>query len=81
MHPLSIQPVRKICLTGLIAATMLSLWLALMPLPVYAQGPVVNTALDENDSNCNDGDCSLRDAIQTAVAGETVTFDNSIPSI
>jgi CSLREA domain-containing protein len=56
---------------------MLSLWLALMPLPAYAQGPVVNTALDENDSDCNDGDCSLRDAIQTAVTGETVTFDNS----
>ena len=36
---------------------------------------MVNTALDENDGDRNDGDCSLRDAIQTANAGETITFN------
>ena len=44
--------------------------------PAYALGPVVNTAVDENDSSCVDGDCSLRDAIETANPGETITFNN-----
>ncbi|CAG0988016.1 hypothetical protein PLCT2_02302 [Planctomycetaceae bacterium] len=35
---------------------------------------VVNTAIDENDGNCSDGDCSLRDAIAVAVNGDTITF-------
>ena len=35
----------------------------------------VNTLLDENDGSCSDGDCSLRDAIQVAIAGDTITFD------
>lgn len=46
--------------------------------PVYAQGPVVDTATDENDGSCADGDCSLRDAIATANSGETITFAGSL---
>ena len=38
MQPLSIQSVKKICLSGLIAAAMLNLWLAFTALPAYAQG-------------------------------------------
>ena len=34
----------------------------------------VNTLLDENDGSCTDGDCSLRDAIATTNAGDTIDF-------
>jgi hypothetical protein len=37
----------------------------------------VNTLADENDGSCSDGDCSLRDAIQVANAGDTITFSVS----
>ena len=37
----------------------------------------VNTLADENDGSCNDGDCSLRDAIQAAGSGDTITFSVS----
>lgn len=37
---------------------------------------MVTTTLDENDGSCQDEDCSLRDAIATAVSGDTI----SIPS-
>ncbi|MCB8947377.1 MAG: CSLREA domain-containing protein [Ardenticatenaceae bacterium] len=36
----------------------------------------VTSTLDENDGSCDDGDCSLRDAVGTAVPGSTI----SIPS-
>ncbi|MEM7029500.1 MAG: FG-GAP-like repeat-containing protein [Chloroflexota bacterium] len=61
---------------SLVLLTSLSLWLAWTPVAAYAQGPIVDTALDENDGDCGDGDCSLRDAIQTATAGQTITFDS-----
>ena len=44
--------------------------------PLLAQVITVTSTLDENDGSCNDGDCSLRDAIVTAVSGDTI----SIPS-
>lgn len=34
----------------------------------------VNTLVDENDGSCSDGDCSLRDAVQVAAAGDTIDF-------
>ncbi len=37
----------------------------------------VNTLADENDGSCSDGDCSLRDAIQVAGSGDTITFSVS----
>lgn len=39
---------------------------------------IVNTAADENDGSCSDGDCSLRDAIQVAAANDTITFESSM---
>ena len=48
--------------------------LALAVTPALAAGPVVDTGSDENDGSCTDGDCSLRDAITTALDGETITF-------
>ena len=38
---------------------------------------VVNTATDENDGSCGDGDCSLRDAIAVAANDDTITFSGS----
>lgn len=51
--------------------------LALTVAPALAAGPVVNTAVDENDGKCTDGDYSLRDAIATAASGDTITFSSS----
>jgi len=44
--------------------------------PNHAQAAMltVNTLIDENDGSCSDGDCSLRDAIQVAAAGDTINF-------
>lgn len=36
---------------------------------------IVNTLIDENDGSCTDGDCSLRDAIQVASAGDEIYFN------
>lgn len=44
--------------------------------PLWAATVTVTSTLDENDGSCNDGDCSLRDAIATAVSGDTI----SVPS-
>jgi len=49
-----------------------------------ARGITVTTTTDESDGSCDDGDCSLRDAINTASAGDTiilsdVTYTLSIP--
>ncbi len=34
----------------------------------------VDTLTDENDGSCSDGDCSLRDALAVAQAGDTIDF-------
>jgi CSLREA domain-containing protein len=51
----------------------LSLWNVCTLLAVNVLGPVVDTALDENDGECV-VDCSLRDAIQLVGSGDTITF-------
>src|SRR5438046_2825970 len=43
----------------------------------HADSLVVNTLTDENDHSCSDGDCSLRDAIEVAASGDTITFNVS----
>lgn len=42
--------------------------------PLRAATISVSTTLDENDGSCNDGDCSLRDALETAVSGDTISI-------
>ena len=37
----------------------------------------VDTLVDENDHSCSEGDCSLRDAIETAAPEDTIEFDVS----
>ena len=51
--------------------------LLFLTLPALAAGWVVNTAVDENDGSCSDGDCSRRDAIALAANGDTITFSGS----
>ncbi len=40
--------------------------------PLHAATLTVTTVLDEEDGSCTDGDCSLRDAVATAVSGDTI---------
>jgi len=42
--------------------------------PTWAAAITVNTLTDEADGSCNDGDCSLRDAIAIAAPGDTINF-------
>ena len=41
---------------------------------VAVGGPVVNSLDDVNDGTCNEAHCSLREAIDAAVAGDVITF-------
>ncbi len=47
-------------------------FLAGSAMPLRAATITVTTTLDESDGSCNDGDCSLRDALGTAVSGDTI---------
>jgi CSLREA domain-containing protein len=47
----------------------------ILPLPALTATITVDTLTDESDGSCIDGDCSLRDAIAVAVAGDTINFD------
>ena len=57
---------------GLLGLVLTARLLLLAPLAL-AQGPVVDTGLDKDDGECVT-DCSLREAITTAAAGQTITF-------
>ena len=54
--------------SGLVAPRGLALVSAL------TADPIVTTATDEQDGSCNDGSCSLRDAVAVATGGSTITF-------
>ena len=40
--------------------------------------PVVNSLIDPGDGICNLSECTLREAVDSAPSGETVTFDSSL---
>lgn len=42
--------------------------------PSQAATLAVTTTVDESDGSCLDGDCSLRDALATAVSGDTIAI-------
>src|SRR4051794_29937778 len=46
-------------------------------IPAYASTVTVTKIADTNDGVC-DSDCSLREAIAAASAGNTITFDSSL---
>jgi len=62
---------------ALALALALSLALTLPPRAARAATIIVNTATDESDGSCSDGDCSLRDAIALAANGDIITFAGS----
>jgi uncharacterized repeat protein (TIGR01451 family)/CSLREA domain-containing protein len=57
-----------------------SVIMALPPQTARADTLTVNVTTDENDHSCSDGDCSLRDAIEVAVSGDTIDFSLSYPA-
>lgn len=54
--------------------TIATLLLATLPLPAVATTRTVDLVVDENDSGCVPGDCSLREALADAVDGDDVAF-------
>jgi CSLREA domain-containing protein len=65
---------RSRILVGLILS-MLMIFSIMTPRQARAATLTVDTLNDENDGSCSDGDCSLRDAIQVAAAGDTINFN------
>jgi len=59
-----------------ILSLLLSVLASALGVPSMANAATitVNTLLDENDGSCTDGDCSLRDALAVANAGDTINF-------
>ncbi|MEZ4593666.1 MAG: CSLREA domain-containing protein [Chloroflexota bacterium] len=49
-------------------------WLLKQPQTAYAVSYTVNTFSDISDNNCNDGSCSLRDAVALAGSGDTINL-------
>ncbi|CAG0936719.1 hypothetical protein TFLX_05604 [Thermoflexales bacterium] len=64
LHAFRMSVASRLLLGSLLLAEML-----VLTLPVLAAQLVVNTAVDENDGSCSDGDCALRDAIAVAASG------------
>jgi CSLREA domain-containing protein len=58
----------------LILSLALACLLGVEPDPAHAGTVTVDTASDEQDNHCDDGDCSLRDAINTAAADDIIVF-------
>ena len=60
-------------LNSILFVTMLIL--CIQPIQLVQAGTItVNNITDENDGSCSDGDCSLREAIDSAVSGDTIDF-------
>jgi CSLREA domain-containing protein len=56
-----------------LALILLAVALGATPVsPVYAADVIVDTTADESDGSCSDGDCSLRDAINTSITGDVI---------
>ncbi len=60
------------------ACLLAGLWLLMAPSSIYAGTIIVDTPADENDHSCSDGDCSLRDAVELAAAGDTINFTGTM---
>ena len=72
MNSTKLTPIQHLIKPTLTLLLAIALWGVWAILPAYAQGPVVDTALDENDGECVI-DCSLRDAIIVAGSGTGAT--------
>lgn len=67
----------RLSLTLILTCALVGL-LGLSPAPAGAATIVVDTVVDESDGSCADGDCSLRDAVDTAAAGDTIVFADGL---
>jgi CSLREA domain-containing protein len=67
---MSIQISFRRILGVLLVGALLGAWVT----PAQGGTLTVNTLSDEQDSSCTDGDCSLRDALGAAAAGDTIQF-------
>jgi CSLREA domain-containing protein len=63
---------KSIIFTSIILSVVIYLFMSITD--VNAAHLSVDTLSDELDGSCVDGDCSLRDAIQVAASGDTITF-------
>ncbi|MCC6606747.1 MAG: CSLREA domain-containing protein [Anaerolineae bacterium] len=61
-----------LAISQVLIALPLLFWLFQHPTPVSAANLTVNTFSDLNDGSCGDGSCSLRDAVTSATAGDTI---------
>jgi CSLREA domain-containing protein len=59
---------------ALVFALLMAMLIFPPPRVVHAATITVTKLADENDHSCTDGDCSLRDAIETAAPNDTITF-------
>jgi CSLREA domain-containing protein len=72
---------RLVQLLGALLVTLVVLsFLLVAPLPVQAATLVVTKGMDTDDGTCN-ADCSLREAIIAASAGDTITFANDVATV
>ena len=68
----------KIGRCALILALVIT-WLGTLPTPTARAATItVDNLTDGNDGSCSDGDCSLREAVDDATGGDTITFDSSL---
>ena len=63
---------------ALILVLTCAFWGSLPALEVKAATITVDNLTDGNDGSCSDGDCSLREAVDDATGGDTITFDSSL---
>lgn len=70
------KSILRLALFSLLFVALLTGWYA----TAYAAALTVNTVADENDHSCGDGDCSLRDAVELAASGDTITFNLTYPA-
>ncbi|MGB2955975.1 MAG: choice-of-anchor Q domain-containing protein, partial [Anaerolineales bacterium] len=62
----------------LIFSLFCAYWGVLPAHTVRAATITVDNLTDGNDGSCSDGDCSLREAVDDATGGDTITFDSSL---
>lgn len=67
---MSIKVSLRRMLSLLLVGALLGIWAS----PAQGGTLTVNTLSDEQDGSCTDGDCSLRDALGAAAAGDTIQF-------
>jgi CSLREA domain-containing protein len=77
MNKMNCKRNRPVLLCSLLACVMVGTLGIFLPTTTQAASFTVNTLVDEADGSCANGDCSLRDALALASAGDTINFSVS----